>query len=104
MQATGNLKLAQDFFGYSEAALAQGLLAESQKVLDTGLKANVFPAGPDRDRAARYLKSAASRADAQKAELPKLEAEAKASATGDKYVNLADSVTVSGSTTRPPMH
>jgi tetratricopeptide (TPR) repeat protein len=88
MDATGNLKLSQDFFGYAEAALAQGLPGESQKALDTGLKANAFPAGPDRDRAARYLKSAASRADAQRATLPKIEAEAKAAASGDKLVTL----------------
>jgi tetratricopeptide (TPR) repeat protein len=85
MSATGNLKLAPDFFAYAEAALAEGLPAESQKALEAGIKANVFPVGSERDRADRYLKSAATRATAQQAELAKLEA---AATTGDKLVDV----------------
>lgn len=85
MNATGNLKLAPDFFAYAEAALAEGLPAESQKALEAGIKANAFPAGSEKDRADRYLKSAATRATAQQAELAKLEATAT---TGDKLVEV----------------
>ncbi len=92
MDATGNLKLSQDFFGYAEAALAQGLPGESEKALSTGLKANAFAAGSDRDRAQRYLKSAAARAKAEEAALPKMEAQAKAAATGEKLVELGNTL------------
>lgn len=88
MDATGNLKLSQDFFAYAEAALAQSLPGESEKALDSGLKANAFAAGADRDRAARYLKSAAARATAQRATLSKMQAEASAAASGEKLVTL----------------
>ncbi len=88
MQATGNLKQYQDFMAYSDAAMATSLYAESQGVLDAGLKANVFPAGADRDRAMRYQKSAVTKAAERKAELARLEAQAKAAATGDDYITL----------------
>jgi tetratricopeptide (TPR) repeat protein len=88
LNATGNLKQAQDYMAYSDAAIAMGLHAESQKVLDAGLKANVFPAGADRSRAERYQKSAAAQIAAMKQTMAKLEAEAKAAPTGDKYVAL----------------
>jgi tetratricopeptide (TPR) repeat protein len=88
MNATGNLKLAPDFFAYAEAALAEGLPAESQKALEAGIKANVFPVGSEKDRADRYLKSAATRATAQQAELAKLEAAAKTAGTGDKLIEV----------------
>jgi tetratricopeptide (TPR) repeat protein len=88
MNATGNLKQAQDFFAYAEAALAEGLPAESQKALEAGLKSNAFPVGSEKDRADRYYKSASTRATAQQAELAKLEAAAKAAGTGDKLVEL----------------
>jgi tetratricopeptide (TPR) repeat protein len=85
MNATGNLKLAPDFFAYAEAALAEGLPAESQKALEAGIKANAFPVGSEKDRADRYLKSASTRATAQQAELAKLEA---AATTGDKLIEV----------------
>jgi tetratricopeptide (TPR) repeat protein len=88
MSATGNLKLAPDFFAYAEAALAEGLPAESQRALEAGIKANAFPAGSEKDRAERYLKSAATRATAQQAELARLEAAAKADPAGDKLIDV----------------
>jgi tetratricopeptide (TPR) repeat protein len=88
MQATRNLQQSQDYMEYSNAAIATGLLGESQQVLEAGLKANVFPAGADRDRAERYRNSAIKVVAEKKAELPALEAAAKASPTGDQYVEL----------------
>jgi len=88
MHATKNLQDYKDFMAYSDAATAMGLLAESQQVLEDGLKANVFPAGADRDRAERYRKSAINMVAQRRAELPALEAAAKSSATGDEYIEL----------------
>jgi tetratricopeptide (TPR) repeat protein len=88
MHATKNLQGYKDFMAYSDAATAMGLLAESQQVLEDGLKANVFPAGADRDRAERYRKSAINMVAQRRAELPALEAAAKSAATGDEYIEL----------------
>jgi tetratricopeptide (TPR) repeat protein len=88
MDATGNLKQSPDYFAYAEAALAEGLPAESQKALEAGLKSNAFAAGSERDRAERYFKSASTQAMAQRAELARVEAAAKAAATGDKLVEV----------------
>jgi TolA-binding protein len=90
MELTGNLKQPQDFLAYSEAATAQGLLAESKKVLEAGMKINAFPAGTEQDRAKRYIASATKSIDASKGELPKLEGEAKAAPNGEKYVMLGN--------------
>lgn len=89
MESTGNLKHAPDFMAYSEAATSLGLPAEAATVLENGLnKAKVFPEGTDKERAERYLNSNTSRADAEKAELAKLQAEAKTAPTGDTLVAL----------------
>jgi tetratricopeptide (TPR) repeat protein len=88
MQLTGNLKSSDDYFSYYNAAMSASLVAESESVLAAGFKGNVFPAGPDRDRATRYLNSAATEAGKKKAELARLEAQAKAAATGNEYVAL----------------
>jgi TolA-binding protein len=88
LEATGNLKQGPEFMDYANAALAANLHAESQRVLEAGLKANVFPVGIERGRAERYVKSAALEAGKARNALPKLEADAKAAPTGDKYVAL----------------
>jgi TolA-binding protein len=88
MEVTGNLKQGPDFMQYAIAALEASLHAESQRVLEAGLKANAFPAGIERDRAQRYVKSATTVAAKTRSEMPKLESEAKAAPTGDKYVTL----------------
>lgn len=92
MEATGNLKQDAEYMEYSNAALAANLYAESQRVLETGLKANVFKPGMEHDRAQRYIKSAAARAAAARSELPKQEAAAKAAPNGEPYVALGMSL------------
>lgn len=87
MDSTGNLKSAGDFMAYSEAATAIGLPAEAAAVLDNGInKAKAFTEATELQRAERYLKSNRDRADAEKDELTKLQAEARTAATGDAGV------------------
>lgn len=88
MDVTGNLKQGPDFMEYSNAALAANLYAESQRVLEAGLKANAIPAGTEQDRARRYINSAAARAAAARSELANQESAAKAAPTGEAYVTL----------------
>jgi TolA-binding protein len=88
MQDTGNLKQAPDFSAYSEVAQAVGLPAEAYTVLDSALKANAFTVDTDKARAERYIASAKTRADADRAGITKRESEAKAAATGDLDVSL----------------
>lgn len=87
MDSTGNLKLAPDYMAYAEAATAIGLPAEAAAVLDNGMnKAKAFTEDSERQRAERYLNSNRQRADSEKGELAKLQAEAKSAATGDAGV------------------
>lgn len=88
MSATGNLKHSQDFFAYAEAALAEGLPAESRKALEAGMKANAFPVGGEKDKAQRYLNSATNGATTQQGQLPAMETAAKAAPNGEKLVEL----------------
>lgn len=88
MDATGNLKHVQDITAYSDAATSLGLYAEANKALETGIKLNVFKTPDEQSRAQRYLASNKKAGDAGLAELPKLEAEAKAAPTGNEYVAL----------------
>ena len=87
MESTGNLKHATDFMAYSESATSLGLPNEAAAVLENGLnKAKAFSEGTEKERAERYLKSNREKADAEKGELAKLQAEGKAAATGDVLV------------------
>lgn len=88
MQDTGNLKQGPDFASYSEAAQSVGLPAEAYTVLDAALKANAFTVDTEKARAERYIASAKTRADADRAGMSKRETEAKAAATGDLDVSL----------------
>jgi TolA-binding protein len=88
MQDTGNLKQGPDFASYSEVAQSVGLPAEAYTVLDAALKANAFTVDTEKARAERYIASAKTRADADRAGMGKRETEAKAAATGDLDVSL----------------
>jgi len=88
MEMTGTLKQGQDFMAYSNAALSASLYAESQRVLEAGMKANAFPPGTEQDRVRRYIPSAANRAATVRSELPKMEAAAKGAPNGEAYVTL----------------
>jgi tetratricopeptide (TPR) repeat protein len=88
MNETGNLKQGADISSYAEVATAVGLPAEAYGVLESALKSNTFTVDTEKARAERYLGSAKTRADADRAALAKREAEAKAAATGDLDVSL----------------
>jgi TolA-binding protein len=88
MQATGNLKEPQEYMDYSLAAMDTGLMGESEKVLENGIREKVFRADADRSRAERYRKSAAAEAASKRSELARLEAAAKTAGTGNEYISL----------------
>jgi tetratricopeptide (TPR) repeat protein len=92
MEMTGTLKQGQDFMAFSNAALSASLYAESQRVLEAGMKANAFPPGTEQDRVRRYIPSAASRAATARSELLKAEAAAKAAPNGEQYVALGNTL------------
>jgi hypothetical protein len=89
MDATGNLKHAADIMAYSDAAMQLGLYEEANKALDIGVKGNLFKTPEEQSRASRYLASNTTRAAAGRAELAKLETEAKGAATGNEFAALA---------------
>jgi tetratricopeptide (TPR) repeat protein len=88
MDSTGNLSQGADYTAYSESALALGLSAEAARVLERGIAGKVFGAQTETDRAERYRKSAATRAESDLAGLTKLATEAKAAPTGNEYFAL----------------
>jgi tetratricopeptide (TPR) repeat protein len=88
MWATGTLKLAQDYNKFAEYALLVGLPAEAQKIYEAGLKANVFKSDTEKSRAERLMGSAAKAAAAERAKLPKMEADAASASTGEDAVVL----------------
>jgi hypothetical protein len=83
MASTGTLERGQDYASFAEIATLVGLPAEAQKVFDAGLKANAFADDTEKARANRLMASVATKAASDKEGLPKLEADAKAAATGD---------------------
>jgi len=87
MMATGTLKQGPDFNRFAEYSQGAGLPAEAQKVYEAGLKANVFTAD-DKSRIERQMKALGTVAAEDRAELPKLEAQAKAAPNGDLDVTV----------------
>jgi hypothetical protein len=83
MMVTGTLKQGADYARFAELATLVGLPAEAEKVFDAGLRANVFKDETEKSRANRQITSVAGKAAAEKGGLPKLEADARATANGD---------------------
>jgi tetratricopeptide (TPR) repeat protein len=88
MLATGTLELRQDYSRFAELALQFGLPAESQKVYEAGLKANAFTPETEQKNAERRMESAGRVADADRADLKKLEAAAATASNGEDAVVL----------------
>lgn len=88
MESTGNLNQGQDFTAYSDSAMGLGLYAEAARVLQAAQKAKVFTNPDELARSDRYLKSNLERAEQAKADLGKVQAEAKAAPTGNELVAL----------------
>jgi hypothetical protein len=87
MWATGTLKQGLDYNRFAEYSQGAGLPAEAQKVYEAGLKANAFTAD-DKARIERQMKALSTVAATDRAELPKLEAQAKAAPSGDLDVTI----------------
>lgn len=83
MMVTGTLKLGSDYARFAEIATLVGLPAEAQKVFEAGIKNDVFKDENEKSRATLQMASVATKAAADKEALPKLEADAKAAASGD---------------------
>jgi lipopolysaccharide biosynthesis regulator YciM len=83
MQATQTLKMGGDFSEMADLAVNAGMPGEADRVVEQGIAANVFQQDADKARAQRLLASAKKAAAADKAGLPKLEAEARAAKVGD---------------------
>jgi tetratricopeptide (TPR) repeat protein len=88
MESTGNLSQATDFTAYSDSAMGLGLYAEAARVIQAAQKAKVYTNADELARSERYLKSNLERADQAKADLGKVQAEAKSAPTGNELVAL----------------
>lgn len=82
MWATGTLKQGADYNKFADFAQGAGLPAEAQKVFEAGLKANAFTP-EEKPRIERQMAALGKVATNDRAELPKLEEQAKAAPTGD---------------------
>jgi len=82
------LKKADDYKEYAQLALEEKLAGEAQSVLEQGFTNKVFADQRSIDVNTRLLNAAKTQAAAEKAALPKSEAAAKASKTGDADILL----------------
>ena len=90
MVANGTMEEPSDYSEMAELAVSGGNPAEAQKILESGIAANVFTEQRDKDRAIRMLESVKKSAATDLASLPKLEAEAKNAKTGDVQAALGN--------------
>jgi tetratricopeptide (TPR) repeat protein len=90
MQETKTLAQASDYSEMAQLAIESGTPGEAQKVLEQGFAANIFTEQRLKERNQRLLDAAKKAAAADQVTLPKVEAEAKASKTGDADVALGN--------------
>jgi hypothetical protein len=90
MMATQTMQQASDYAEMAELAISGGNPGEAQKVLEAGNAANAFVEQRDKDRTTRMLESLKKSTATDLASLPKLEAEAKTTKTGDVDVALGN--------------
>lgn len=86
--ATGTLSRCQDYSDMEDMAMAAGMVGEAQKVIEQALSAKVCTTKSDEDRLRRHLATNANVVAEDKAKLPKLEADAAASKTGELDVRV----------------
>lgn len=86
--AVNVLNKARDYTEYAQLALEAGSPGEAQTVLQKGFDNKVFSEGRDLDRNKRLLESAKKAAAESQAALAKADADAAASKTGDKDINV----------------
>jgi tetratricopeptide (TPR) repeat protein len=82
------LKDPSDYTEMAQLAIEQGNPGEAQHVLEKGLQKGVFADARTKDKNQRLLESAKKAAQADQASLAKVEADANASATGDKNIGV----------------
>src|ERR1700761_8914411 len=82
------LKDPTDYTEMAQLAIEQGNPGEAQHILEKGLQKNVFADARQKDKNQRLLDSAKKAATADQATLPKVEADANSSSTGDKNVGV----------------
>jgi len=90
MVATQTMQQASDYAEMAELSISGGNPGEAQKVLESGVAANVFTEQRDKDRTTRMLASLKDSTAKDLASLPKIEAEAKTAKTGDVDVALGN--------------
>jgi tetratricopeptide (TPR) repeat protein len=90
MQETKTLAQASDYSEMAQLAIESGTPGEAQKVLEQGFAANIFTEQRLKERNQRLLDAAKKAAAADQVTLPKVEAEARASKTGDADVALGN--------------
>ncbi len=82
------LKEPSDYTEMAQLAIEQGNPGEAQHVLEKGFQKNVFTDARLKDKNTRLLESAKKAAQVDLATLPKVEADADKSPTGDKNVGV----------------
>jgi tetratricopeptide (TPR) repeat protein len=82
------LKDPTDYTEMAQLAIEQGNPGEAQHILEKGLQKGVFADARQKDKNQRLLDSAKKAATADQATLPKVEADANSSSTGDKNVGV----------------
>jgi TolA-binding protein len=82
------LKDPTDYTEMAQLAIEQGNPGEAQHILEKGLQKGVFADARQKDKNQRLLDSAKKAATTDQATLPKVEADANSSATGDKNVGV----------------
>jgi tetratricopeptide (TPR) repeat protein len=82
------LKKPEHYSEMAEMSIEGKVPGEAVAVLEKGIATKVFSEKRDQERSTRLLTNAKTQADAMKAELPKLEQEARAAKTGEADVAL----------------
>jgi tetratricopeptide (TPR) repeat protein len=82
------LKKPEHYSEMAEMSIEGKVPAEAVTVLEKGIAAKVFSEKRDQERSNRLLTNAKTQADALKAELPRLEQDARAAKTGDADIAL----------------
>jgi tetratricopeptide (TPR) repeat protein len=90
------LKKPEHYFELAQMSIEGKVPGEAVTVLEKGIANKVFSEKRDQERSARLLTNAKTQADAIKAELPKLEQDARASKTGEADVELGMAYVSSG--------
>ena len=90
------LKKPDHYFELAQMSIEGKVPGEAVTALEKGIKNKVFTEKRDQERSTRLLTNAKAQADATKAELPKLEQDARVAKTGEADVTLGMAYTSAG--------